>query len=228
MTRQRWARRLPQVTVEVECGRATHAVLLCRGKIVLADHSLAAEAVAAALGAAPPACFEVYRSWRAREQWEIALEPRGPGLHQLYRRPPLPAGLATPLERGVARGWERRAARGDRAAEDTLERAVRAKAEPKLAAAFAAAVRRFGGGPIERLELSVGAGPWVWGEITPTSSSLVLRVAPDWLRTVGLAWGRAGPEGDAFLAAARPCPVALEWRSRAGGTGWSARLVAAT
>ncbi len=220
-----WARALPPVTVEVECGGRTHHVLLRRGKVVLAEHAIAAEAVAAAFGAPSTPCFDVYRSWRSREQWEIALQPRGPGFHQLYRRPPLPAGLGPALERGVVRGWERRAERGDAIASYALQRALRAKAEPVLAAAFHAAVRRFGGGPTKRLELSIGAIPSASGEITDLNSSLLVRVEPDWLRTVGLPRLGDGGQPTGFVVALRPQPVTLDWQPRSGGAGWTARLV---
>lgn len=206
-----WARRLPPVDVEVRCGDVTHRVLLRRGKLVLADHCLAAEAAAVALGAPSPPCFEVYRSWRARDLWEIALQPRGPGFHQLYRRPPLPAGLGNALERGVVRGWERRSARGEGLAGYALQRSLRAKAEPILLDAFKAAVRRFGGGPTRRLELTVGAAPWVQGEITAETSSLLVRVEPSWLRTVGLPRLGAGERGGDFVLAVAPRPLVLGW-----------------
>jgi hypothetical protein len=217
-----WARKLPAVDVEVRCGDVTHSVLLRRGKLVLADHTLAAEAAAVALGAPSPPCFEVYRSWRARELWEIALQPRGPGFHQLYRRPPLPAGLGNPLERGIVRGWERRAARGEGVAGYALQRALRAKAEPVLADAFKAAVRRFGGGPTRRLELTIGTTPWVQGEITAENSSLLVRVEPSWLRTVGLPRLGGGDSGRDFVLAVAPRRLVLAWEpmdepARAGG-----------
>lgn len=218
-----WARRLPRVDVAVPCGGTTHRVLLRRGKLVLADHAIAAEAVVAALGASTPACFDVYRSWRLREQWEIALQPRGPGFHQLYRRPPLPAGLAPALERGIVRGWERRAGRHEPVAGYALQRALRAKAEPVLAAAFRHAVLEREGGPTKRLELSIGPTPWVQGEITATNSSLLVRVGPDWLRTVGLPRLGAGASGHDFVVAVEPRPIVVDWQPR--GDGFAARLV---
>jgi hypothetical protein len=221
----RWARRLPKVDVEVPCGGATHRVLLRRGKLVLADHTIASEAVAVALGADAPPCFDVYRSWRLREQWEIALQPRGPGFHQLYRRPPLPAGLGNPLERGIVRGWERRASRGDAAAGYALQRALRAKAEPLLAAAFRHAVLERDGGPTKRLELTVGATPWVSGEITPKNSSLLVRIGPDWLRRVGLPRLGDGPSGTDFVLAVEPRRLVLDWQPK--DDGFVARLVEA-
>jgi hypothetical protein len=199
------------VDVEVRCGGATHRVLLRRGKLVLADHTLAAEAVAVALGAPAPACFDVYRSWRAREQWEIALQPRGPGFHQLYRRPPLPAGLGGALERGIVRGWERRSARGEGLAGYALQRALRAKAEPVLADAFRHAVRQRDGGPTKRLELTIGTTPWVSGEISSINSSLLVRVEPNWLRLVGLPRLGAGPSGRDFVLAVSPRRLVLDW-----------------
>lgn len=220
----RWARRLPKVDVEVACGGATHRVLLRRGKLVLADHSIAAEASAIALGATSPPCFEVYRSWRAREQWETALQPRGPGFHQLYRRPPLPKALLGPLERGVARGWERRAARGEGLAGYALQKALRAKADPALAKAFDVDVRRFAGGPIARLELAIGSTPWVQGTITPAESSLLVRVTPDWLRRVGLP--RLATFEQAFVVAVEPRRLVVDWRA-AGERRWHAVLRAA-
>lgn len=221
-----WARSLPRVDVEVDCAGATHRVLLRRGKLVLADHTIASEAVAVALGATSPPCFEVYRSWRAREQWEIALQPRGPGFHQLYRRPPLPAGLGGPLERGIVRGWERRSQRGDPTAGYALQKALRAKAEPLLANAFRRAVLDLEGGPTKRLELAVGPTPWVSGEITTTNSSLLVRVEPDWLRTVGLPRRHQRTEGLDFVLAAGPPELVLDWAPRAGGIdGFVARIV---
>lgn len=221
---RRWARSLPPVDVEVPCGGTTHRVLLRRGKVVLADHVIAAEAVATALGASSPPCFEVYRSWRLREQWEIALQPRGPGFHQLYRRPPLPAGLVPALERGIVRGWERRADRGDGIAGYALQRALRAKAEPALAEAFRAAVLRHDGGPTKRLELSIGPTPWVSGKITTINSSLLVRVEPDWLRTVGLPRCSTSPSGG-FVLAVEPERLVLAWERRVGG-GVGARIAA--
>lgn len=198
-----------------------HRVLLRRGKVVLVDHSISAEAAAVALGASSPACFEVYRSWRAREQWEIALQPRGPGFHQLYRRPPLPRPLLDPLERGIARGWERRAARGDGLAGYVLQRSLRAKAEPALESSFADAVRRFGGGPVTKLELTIGSSPWVQGTITATGSSLLVRVTPDWLRRVGLP--RLATWEWAFVVAVAPRRLVVDWRE-AGMGRWTAHL----
>ena len=218
-----WARGLPRVDVEVACGGARHRILLRRGKVVLADHVIAAEAVAMSLGASPPACFDVYRSWRSREQWEIALQPRGPGFHQLYRRPPLPAALAPALERGIVRGWERRAARGEGLAGYALQRSLRAKAEPLLADAFRHAVRYHDGGPTKRLELTIGATPLVSGEITSINSSLLVRVEPDWLRRVGLPRLGAGPSGHDFVLAVSPQLLVLDWQPRPGG-GVAARI----
>lgn len=218
-----WARRLPRIDVDLECGGAIHRVLLRRGKLVLADHSLPAEAAAVALGAPAPACFDVYRSWRAREQWEIALQPRGPGFHQLYRRPPLPRPLLDPLERGIARGWERRSARGEGLASYVLQRAVRAKAEPALSAAFESAVRRLGGGPTKHFELALGSTPWVSGTITASESSLLVRVTPDWLRRVGLPRQATIGEERAFVVTAAPKRLVVAWRASGDGR-WSAQL----
>lgn len=221
---RRWARTLPRVDVEVACGGETHAVLLRRGKVVLADHSIAAEAAAVALGATSPPCFDVYRSWRSREQWEIALQPRGPGFHQLYRRPPLPKPLLDPLERGIARGWERRAARGEGLAAYVLQRSARAKATPPLESALEQAVRRLGGGPIKRFELTFGSSPWVQGTITSTESSLLVRLTPDWLRRVGLP--RMATFEGRFVVAVEPRRLVVDWRE-AGDGRWTAHLVQA-
>jgi hypothetical protein len=222
---------LPPVDVEVECGGAAHRVLLRRGRLVLVDHALAAEAAAVALGAPSPPCFEVYRSWRSREQWEIALQPRGPGFHQLYRRPPLPPPLAGALEQGMARGWERRAERDDPLARYVLHKAIRAKAEPALEAAFASALRRRAGGEVaddhrrRRLELTIGPIPSVSGWIGDDGASLLVRVAPDWLRTVGqprLATG-ASPRAMGFVVAVQPRRLELGWRDE--GDRWRAVLL---
>ena len=217
----RWARRLPTVDVGVDCGGEDHTVRLRRGSLVLVDHSLPAEAAAVALGAPTNACFEVYRSWRSRQQWEIALQPRGPGFHQLYRRPPLPKPLLEPLERGVARGWERRAARGEGLAGYALQRAIRAKAEPALESSFDRAVRRLDGGRIERLELLVGTTPEARGSIAPQGCSLVVRVTPDWLRTVGLT--RRSLIGREFAVSVDPVRV-VEWRPAERPGTWRAEL----
>jgi hypothetical protein len=216
---------VPRVDVEVTCGGEAHQVLLRRGKVVLADHSIPAEAAAVALGSPSTPCFEVYRSWRSREAWEIALQPRGPGFHQLYRRPPLPKPLLDPLERGIARGWERRAARGEGLAGFVLQRSVLAKAQPALESAFGQAVRRFGGGPVKRLELTLGSTPWVQGTIAKDESSLLVRVTPDWLRRVGLP--RLATHGDCFVAAVEPRKLVLDWRE-AGEGRWTAHLRTAT
>ena len=219
----RWARRLPNVDVLVPCGGAEHVVRFRRGCLVLVDHSLTAEAAAVALGAPTNACFEVYRSWRAREHWDLALQPRGPGFHQLYRRPPLPKPLQEPLERGIARGWERRAARGEGMADYVLQRAVRAKAEPNLESSFLAAVRRLGGGPVERLQLTVGPSPQARGTIAPQGSWLVVRVTPDWLRNVGLP-RRAVLERE-FVVALAPERQVVGWREDGPLGTWRAELV---
>jgi hypothetical protein len=219
----RWARRLPTVDVPVDCGVDRHLVRFRRGSIVLVDHSMTAEAAAVALGAPTNACFEVYRSWRSREQWEIALQPRGPGFHQLYRRPPLPKPLLEPLERGIARGWERRAARGEGLAGYVLQRAVRAKAEPSLESSFSHAVRRRDGGPIQRLELAIGPTPEARGTIDPNGSWLTVRVTPDWLRTIGLA-RRAVVERE-FVVSLSPVRLVVGWRADGPLGTWRAELV---
>ena len=193
-----------------------------RGGLVLVDHSITAEAAAAALGAPTTACFDVYRSWRAREQWEIALQPRGPGFHQLYRRPPLPKPLLEPLERGIARGWERRAARGEGLASYVLQRAVRAKAEAALESSFLGAVRRFDGGPVERLELLLGPAPEARGTIAPQGSWLVVRVTPDWLRNVGLARGSVVERE--FVVSVAPTRRVVAWREDGPPGTWRAEL----
>lgn len=219
---RRWARRLAPVTVEVACDGDVHRVLLRRGKVVLEHHVITAEAAVVALGAPSAPCFEVYRSWRAREQWEIALQPRGPGFHQLYRRPPLPSPLLDPLERGIARSWERRAARDEGLAAYVLHRSIRAKAEPALAAAFDVAVRAVGGGPIKRLELNIGTPTDASGRITPTESTLLVRVAPDWLRTVGHPRHSLDAR-QRFVVAVEPDDLVVSWQASADGT-WTAHL----
>lgn len=225
---RRWARRLTPVDVEVECGGHVHRVLLRRGKLVLEHHAIAAEAAAVALGAPSTECFEIYRSWRLRRQWETALQPRGPGFHQLYRRPPLPKPLSDPLERGIIRSWERRAARGDDEVAEILQRAAWAKAEPALAASFTDAVARFNGGPPKRLELTIADSPHATGRITPAESSLVVSVERNWLRTVGLP--RQALDGDCrFVAAAEPRLV-VDWHpeGEADEKAWTARLHTST
>jgi hypothetical protein len=207
--------------VDVACGGATHRVLLRRGKLVLADHSLPAEAAAFALGAPPSPCFDVYRSWRSREQWEIALQPRGPGFHQLYRRPPLPKDLGVPLERGIARSWERRWARGEGLSGYVLKRALLGKAESSLETAFLGAVRRLDGGPVERLEIDVGPTAEARGSIDGRGSWLFVRVRPEWLREVGLT-RRSLVDRSTFVVDVDPLTV-VAWR--ADGAAWRAELV---
>lgn len=221
---RRWARHLSPVTIQVECGGQVHHVLLRRGKLVLAHHAIAAEAAAVALGAPSTECFEIYRSWRLRRQWETALQPRGPGFHQLYRRPPLPTPLADPLERGIIRSWERRAARGDDEVGEILQRGAWAKADPALAASFSHAIASFNGGPPKRLELRIAEAPEVTGTITASESSLVVSVERDWLRTIGLP--RQALDGDCrFVVVAEPRLV-VDWHpeGEADEQVWTARL----
>jgi hypothetical protein len=206
------------VDVAVPCGDDVHRVLFRRGNLVLVDHHVAAEATIAALGGAPPPCFDVFRSWRARDAWERALEPRGPGFHQLYRRPPLPGPLQLPLEAGIVRGWERRRARGDRHADAMLTTAVRTKGE----AALAAALRKRTRGPIERCSVEIGATATATGRMTPASTTITVRVRDDWWRTVGLP-GLALDEHDRFVLALRPNRV-LDWQERSPGR-WSPVVV---
>jgi hypothetical protein len=82
------------------------------------------------------------------------------------------------------------------------------------------------GGPTKRLELSIGPTPWVQGEITPTNSSLLVRVEPDWLRTVGLPRLGAGDSGHHFVLAVEPRRLVLDWHPR--GEGFAARIVDAS
>lgn len=206
------------VDVAIPCGAGLHRVLFRRGKLVLVDHDVAAEATVAALGGTPPPCFDVFRSWRARDAWQRALEPRGPGFHQLYRRPPLPPELQLPLEAGIVRGWERRRARGDRRADAMLTTVVRNRGE----AALAAAVRKVTGSPIERCSVEIGTAPSASGRITPSLASVSVRVAPDWWRTVGLP-GLALDEHGHFVVAVRPKRV-LHWEERSAGR-WSPVVV---
>jgi hypothetical protein len=208
------------VDVAVTCGPDVHRILFRRGKLVLVDHNVAAEATVAALGGTPPPCFDVFRSWRARDAWERALEPRGPGFHQLYRRPPLPPELQLPLEAGIVRGWERRRARGDRQAEAMLTTAVRNRGEAALASALRQVMRT----PVERCSVEIGATPHATGLMTTASTSVTVRVAADWWRTVGLP-GLALDEHGRFVVALRPKRV-LEWHERSPGR-WSPVVVEA-
>jgi hypothetical protein len=203
------------VDVAIPCGAGVHRVLFRRGNLVLVDHDVAAEATVAALGGTPPPCFDVFRSWRARDAWERALEPRGPGFHQLYRRPPLPAPLQLPLEAGIVRGWERRRARGDRHAGAMLTTAVHTKGE----AALAAALRKVARGRVERCAVEIGASPSATGRITSTSTTVTVRVTDDWWRTVGLP-GAALDEHGRFVLAVRPKKLVLDWQERSPGR-WS-------
>lgn len=194
---------------------------LRRGRLVLHDHVVAAEAAVVALGAAPSPCFDVLRSWRARTLWEMALQPRGPGLHQLYRRPPLPAPLAPAMERGIARGWERRASRGDVAAREMVEQAARGKAEPALSEAVRQARRRLRGGPLVRLEVSFGNDLWVSGHLSERETSLAVRVRHDWYRTVG--HPRRALYEEHFVVAQEPERLVVAWR-QSSDHGWSPYL----
>jgi hypothetical protein len=63
----------------------------------------------------------------------------------------------------------------------------------------------------------------VEGEITATTSSLLVRVAHDWLRTVGLPRRAIGAAATEFVLANAPRRV-LDWHPRPDG-GFTARLV---
>jgi len=229
---RRWTQDLGNVSVAVDCGGARHVVRLHRGQLVLVDHVIAAEAAVMAFGGKPPPCFEVLRSWRARSAWERALEPRGPGFHQLYRRPPLPPELQLPLECGVIRSWERRRARGDRDATRAIDTAITTQAATALAAALRLALLQAGGGPVERCTIEVaraGAAPSrppsVSGFMTRASTSVTVRLQDDWWRTVG----RPGLTDGAgrFVAACHPEPLVVDWRERSPGR-WAPQLVVAS
>jgi hypothetical protein len=193
--------------------------------VVLLDHSAAAEAALVALGGAPSPCFEVLRSWRARAAWERALEPRGPGFHQLYRRPPLPRPLAGPLELGIARGWERRAARGERGAMRLLETATRGRAEPALRTALASALQRAGalGARVDRCEVLVTtlSAPDVTGRISAKEAAVTVRVTTDWYRSVGAPRAALDVDGRFVVARSGRAAEVLVWEERSPGR-WSA------
>jgi hypothetical protein len=94
-----------------------------------------------------------------------------------------------------------------------------------LATAFDTAVRRLGGGPTKRLELTIGSTPWVSGTISRAESSLIVRIEPDWLRRVGLP-RLANTDDRGFVVAVEPRRVVVGWRPSAGGR-WTAELVEA-
>jgi len=208
--------------VEVPCGGAVHRVLLRRGRIVLVDHVVDAELAVAALGGSPPPCVDVLRSWRSREAWERALEPRGPGFHQLYRRPPLPRALTPALELGVARGWERRAARGDREAARLLDAAIRSRGEGAARAALASAMVAAGcdRARVERCEVvrTELPRPSVLGRIDEHDAALTIRVTADWYRTVGYGRRALTEDGTFVVRRDRSQVTVLTWQRRGPGS----------
>ncbi len=111
-----------------------------------------------------------------------------------------------------------------------LDRATRARAEPTLRSALASAIRSHGGGPVERLELSIGSSCWAWGRIDDQGSSLLVRVTSDWLRTVGMAQSATQPgEPNTFVVQARlgPTPALVVAWAAAGDGAVVARLAPA-
>ena len=65
MARRHWCRRLPPVSLGVECQGAWHRVLWRAGRLVVPDHDVPAESGLIALGASPCPCLVILRSWKA-------------------------------------------------------------------------------------------------------------------------------------------------------------------
>lgn len=223
----RWARMVAPASVVVACGGEQHLVGWRRGKLVLHHHRLPAEEALVAFGAPVPPCIEVVRSFRARAAWEDALFPRGPGLHEQHRRPPLPVALHRALEAGVVRGWERRTAAGG-GARTALERLVAMRAEAPLMSALRLSMRDAASGPLRRVEVSIGA-PHVRGSLDAREAWVELRLPPHWYRRVALA-GMALYDRRVFVVDVververdRYRIEALAWHPSAGGR-WTAHV----
>ena len=59
-----WQFGIDDLTTEVACGTGNHTIAWRRGKLVLCDHDLAAEAATLAFGGPPPRCVQVLQAWR--------------------------------------------------------------------------------------------------------------------------------------------------------------------
>ncbi|MGD9751531.1 MAG: hypothetical protein AB7W59_11110 [Acidimicrobiia bacterium] len=62
--RRRWYRAVPPATLQLDCGGARHTVRWKRGRLVLLDHDVGAEAALMALGSDKPACLTLLERWR--------------------------------------------------------------------------------------------------------------------------------------------------------------------
>ena len=65
MARRRWYRGIPPVSLLVPCQGQWHQILWRAGRVVAADHDVAAESALVALGAAPCPCLAVLSAWRS-------------------------------------------------------------------------------------------------------------------------------------------------------------------
>ncbi|MDQ3575111.1 MAG: hypothetical protein M3404_09370, partial [Actinomycetota bacterium] len=70
----RWCDHIEAATASVDCNGESHRVTWRRGKVVLEDHDLTAEAAMLAFGGKPFPCLGVLRRWRDMHTWAMSGE----------------------------------------------------------------------------------------------------------------------------------------------------------
>jgi len=240
MTRSRWTKGVPSLSVAVRCGDGLHEVRWRRGGLVLVHHDVVADRVLVALGGESPACLEVLRSWRlgyieaeppaasaglVRALSSVARWMSGGGPQPMV----LPEPLRRLREASVLHTWGRGLRAGASVDADesqatfldrSIARRVRDVFEPQARAAA---------GPLARREIDVAVGeegPAAEGRADDALVAARVRVERSWLTDV---WVRGLEDWDGGLLLAWPAgaPHALVARWRADGEGGACLEMAA-
>lgn len=180
-----WCIDVTPVTVVVPCSGADHRITWRRGKLVLEDHDLAAEAAMSALGSAVPECVRVLQRWRLRTGWE----PSRVGFQPPRAAPPIPFELLQMRELTSVLAWERAWRRDPHSREATLlGRKLRKHALAPLLDSVRAAAERVGSASISGPDVSITSGrPAMQGWIDRGGATAAAWLPPSWLYRV---WAR--------------------------------------
>lgn len=209
--RRGWAWEQREVDARIECGGDDHRIAWRRGRLVLCDHDLRAEAALQALGGPRPACLEVLDAWRRYSPRTAQTPPNALDLIRRHGRYPdwavvLPGRLATVRELTLAAKAERR---GDlKLLTHLLSRRARVELGQWVAAT----------GEQTRVWVNVvitladgGHEPSLTAAYVAGRLELTARLRPDWLRRIGYP-GRALAGGGFVLDERDGERIVARWR----------------